>query len=43
MRQIVRLIESDLHNLIRYALTEAIDKISKDTALSPMTIYRATD
>ena len=43
MRQIVRLTESDLHNLIRYALTEAIDEISKDTALSPMTIYRATD
>lgn len=43
MKQLIRLTENDVHNIVKQVITEVLSEMDKDTALYPTTIYAATD
>lgn len=43
MRQVIKLTESDINNIVRQVINEALNEMDKDVALYPTTIYKATD
>ena len=43
MKQVIKLTESDIHNIVRQVINEALNEMDKDVALYPTTIYKASD